>query len=517
MSDADLLRQIDEWEKESDEFYSLLKSVWEKNMRYYVGRQTDVEKIYGKFSKAVENRIFMATETMIPIATSRLPGVIVKPGDSDEVSQMNAEDLEYVLSYQFEDHDIQAMCERFLRDLVIKRYGVFKIGWNQTNDDVDLKVIDPRRIRIPRYGKTVDDLAFLIEYLELSYEQLVEQFGEAKADKVFRYENTNAPKVRKKTYSVTEVWTNDFVVWRCGSEILDKKQNPYFDYNETKNFFIHAKKPYVIKSLFETEESIIGDTDYITQMIPLQDNINIRKRQIEDISNKVANPPLLIDSDVMSEEEAANITNEPGFILYGKQAADGTKIRFEQPGNVPQYLFQDLEFTRKEFDNIWGVHSTTRGEREGRETLGGRQMLREADLGRIDLVSRQLERALDDIAEYWVQLIKLFYTDKKSFSILGQDGVRFVKEFTGAQVGNVKPMVKPGSTLKEDEESLKQLGLLLWQNKAIGLETLYDYLRLPDRRKAMNDFVQTQSGAILKPQMPTAMPAEQPQLGNLPV
>ena len=514
MSDADLLRQIDGWEKESEEFYSQLKRVWMKNMAYYVGQQTDVQNIVGKYSKAVENRIFMATETMIPIATSRLPGVIVKPGDEDEVSQMNAEDLEYVLSYQFERVGIQALCERFLRDKVIKRYGVFKIGWNQLEDDVDLKVVDPRRIRVPRYGKNIDDLAFIIEDLELSYAQLEEQFG-AKAKDVYQYQDPNALKVRKKTYSVKEVWTNDFVVWVCNKQILKKQENPYFDFkNLDKNFFNHAKKPYIIKSLFETEESIIGDTDYVSQMIPIQDNINIRKRQIEDIASKVANPPLLIDSDVMSEEEAANITNEPGFILYGKQAAEGTKIRFEQPGQVPQYLLADLQESRKEFDNIWGVHSTTRGEREGRETLGGRQLLREADLGRIDLVARQLERALDEIAEYWVQLIKLFYTDKKSFSILGEDGLRFVKQFTGKQVGNVKPMVKPGSTLKEDEASLKQLGLLLWQNKAIGLETLYEYLRLPNKKKAIDDFIQTQSGAILRPQGPQGSPTPLPDQGT---
>src|SRR3990167_9170244 len=483
MQDGKLLSQIQQWEKESDELYVVLKEVWQKNLDYYNGKQTDVDKIFGKRSKSVENRILMATETMIPIATGRLPDMIVKPGDEDEKSQMDAMDLQDILAYHFERVQIQEKAERFLRDMIVKRYGVFKAVW--TNDDIDVRVVDPRRIRIPRYGKSVDELAFLIEELEVSYEQAADLFTKAKADELFiTGEKESETKVRKKTRAILEVWTNDYVCWRSGNIILKKEPNPFFDYKEGNNFFTKAKKPYVIKSLFETEESLIGTTDYIQQHISIQDNLNTRKRQVEDIANKVANPPLLIDSDVMSEEEAANLSNEPGIIIYGKDAAKGDKVRFEQPGQIPQYLFQDIQFSRSEFDNIWGIHSTTRGEREGRETLGGRQMLREADLGRIDLLGRQLERALDEIAEYWTQLIKMFYTEEKSFTILGEDGVRFVKNFSSKKVGNVKPMVKPGSTLKDDELTIRNNAILLWQNKAIGIKTLYKMFKIPNMAEA---------------------------------
>jgi len=307
-------------------------------------------------------------------------------------------------------------------------------------------------------------------------------------------------KIREKTLSVQEVWTNETRVYRAGSLILKKESNPYWK-EDGDNIFDKPRKPYIIKSLFETNESVIGDTDYVSQMIPIQDNINKRKRQIENISGKVANPILLLDSEVMSEEEASNITNEEGFILYGKDAAKGDKVRFEAPGQLPQYLFEDLERSGREFDNIWGIHSTTRGEREpGRETATGRQIMREADLGRIDLVARQLERALDEIAEHWTQLIKLFYTEDKAFTIMGEDGIRFVKNFSGKKVGQgVKPMVKTGSTLKEDEFTIAQKAIILWQSKAIGIRTLYKMLKLPNMSEAVDDFIQTQSGQILQP------------------
>jgi hypothetical protein len=226
----------------------------------------------------------------------------------------------------------------------------------------------------------------------------------------------------------------------------------------------------------------------------------------------------MIDSNVMSEEEAANITNEEGLILYGNGAADGSKIRFQSPGNVPNETFIDLQNSRNEFDNIWGIHSTTRGEREGKETLGGRQLLRAADLGRIDLVARQLERALDEIAEYWTQLIKLFYTEDRAFSIISEDGVRFIKNFSSKNVGkDVRPMVMAGSTLPKDEITLRQEAIQLWTLKAIGIRTLYKRLKIPNMTEAIDDFIQTQSGQILAPQepnvplippQPTAQPAQ---------
>jgi len=527
MSDEKLLAQIKEWETESDSAYSDLKTIWEQNMDYYKGFQTGVKMIRGKQSRAVENRIFMATETMIPIATSRLPDIEVRSGDEDEQSQMNANELQDILGYHMERLRIQELAEQFLRFMIIYRYGVFKIDWDKEQDDVSLLVRNPKRIRVPKFGGSVDRLAFVLEELELGYNQIKEQFGESIAKKVLEANPAKTEEqVRQKTFSILEVWTNEFVAWKSGDVILDKKQNPFFDFDNRKaNFFDKPKKPYIIKSLFTTDETLIGDTDYIQQMISIQDNINTRKRQIEDIIAKVANPPLLIDSDVMAEEQAANITNEAGLILYGKQAADGTKVRFEQPGQVPNYMFLDLEASRTQFDNIWGIHSTTRGEREGRETLGGRQLLKAADLGRIDLIARQLERALDEIAEWFTQLVKLFYTEQKSFSIAGEDGTIFIKDFTGNKIGaNTKLRVIAGSTLPKDEITQRQEAIDLWQLKALGVRTLYKRLRMPNTQAAIDDFIETQSGKIMQQgaggaptgamggMPPTAAPPVQPQI-----
>ena len=79
LDDATILHIIEGWEQESQEFYGNLERIWEENLLYYKGIQTDVQKIRGKHSKSVENRIFMAVETEIPLVTGRLPDAVVKP------------------------------------------------------------------------------------------------------------------------------------------------------------------------------------------------------------------------------------------------------------------------------------------------------------------------------------------------------------------------------------------------------------------------------------------------------
>lgn len=522
LTDEELLKQISAWEKESEEYYEVLKRIWARNLDYYKGIQTDVDRIYGKESKAVENRIWMAVETMIPIATSRLPDIVVRSENEDEQSQMDAQDLQDILGFHMERVGMQELAERFLRDMAVKRYGVLKAVWDKDKDDVGVRLVDPRRIRVPKYGKNICELKYIIEDLELSYEQIESEFGKDKAEELNKTSTKDSEmKKRKQTFSVKEVWTSGYRAFATDTKILKKEKNPYWR-KSGKNFLEEARMPYVIKSLFHTEESVIGDTDYIQQTIPIQDNINIIKRRIENLARKIANAPLLIDSDVMSEEQASAITNEEGIIIYGKDAASGTKIRFEQPGQIPQYLFQELQLSRQEFDNIWGVHSTTRGERQGRETLGGRKLLRQGDLGRIDGISRQFERAMDEVAELWTQMIMMFYTDEKSFSILGEDGVRFIRKFKGDKVGNVRLVVKPGSTLPRDEITIHDEAIQLWQQKAIGVRTLYKMLRLPDVQGAMDDFIDTQSGRILQqgqsqagqvmpPGTPTGLPGLSPE------
>ena len=318
MSNEQLYAQAKLWIDESESYFNTFKKDIEKNIEYYKGNQTDVGKIYGNVSKAVENRIWMASEHTIAMATSRIPEIVTRSIDEAEASQQEAYDTQEVLNYHMERLDMRFKSERFVRDMIVKRFGVFKVFWNKETDDVDCEWRDARRIRVPKFGVDLNAAKYVIEELEMSYEGIEDYFGEDVAEKLLNLPRDVNNQIRPKNFKVYEIWTNDFVVWIAGSGVLKKQTNPYYDYSNKKNNFLNRpRKPFVIKSLFELDEAIIGSTDYVQQVIPEQDAINKRKRQIEDIVEKVSNPYLLVDSQTMTEEEASNITNEPGSILYG--------------------------------------------------------------------------------------------------------------------------------------------------------------------------------------------------------
>src|SRR3990172_5772394 len=184
MSKEQVYAQGKAWIDESESYYNTFKGDIEKNLLYYKGIQTDVDKIYGNVSKAVENRMWMASEHTISMATSRIPEIVTRSLDESEMSQQEAYETQEVLNYQMERLDMRAKSERFVRDMIVKRYGVFKVFWNKETDDVDCEWRDARRIRVPKFGVDLQSARYIIEELEMSYEGIVDYFGEEVALKL---------------------------------------------------------------------------------------------------------------------------------------------------------------------------------------------------------------------------------------------------------------------------------------------------------------------------------------------
>jgi len=511
LTDDELEILISGWIKETSSYFEILKDIIKKNIEYYKGNQTDVSNIRGNNSKAVENRIFMGIETIVPIITSQPPDMVCEAPDDSEKGNISASRLQRALMYHYERVGIKKVSERWIRDLIIKRFAVLKPFWNAQTDDVDVKVIDPRRIKFPKYGSSVDELPYTIEDLEMSYPSVRDFFGEEVAkDLLKRIPTTDRDEMKKRkvTFTIQEVWTNDMVIWRTPGKILKKEKNIYYDFvDSNKNFFTYARKPFIIDSIFQTDETIIGDTDLVVQTIPIQDNINKRKRQIEDIAAKVANPPLLIDSDVMDEETASTITNEAGIIVYGKDVAQPGKVRFETPGQLPSYLFEDLLSSRNEFDNIFGTHSTTRGVAGGK-TLGQDILAKQSDMGRIDLVKRRFDYAIGELAGWWTQLMKMNYDEARFIRISGELGV--IEKFTISDIENgVKVLVKSGTAIPQDEVSIRQEATNLFQLGVLDPLTLYEKLKFPDVAGTFKRLADFRTGKLFGEVSGTgAMPAE---------
>jgi len=486
-SDEELLGIAVAWHEESKKYHDELEKIWKQNENYYKGNQTFMEKVPSDMSNAVQNQIFMGVETVIPIITANSPQFISEPPEESDVSIRYATALQKVLGIQYETQDVRTSGEMIMRHMIIYRLGCWKVFWDDKIDDWNHKYVRPQRLYFP---KVAIELPYIMEQVDITAEEFRETWGDEKFKKFLEHGGQEFdPNLLDKVqgiWTIWEIWTKDMVFWKHGGLIIDKKENPYYDFNNKKNnHFNEPKIPYILASAFRLGSSPVGDTDLIQQTIPIQDTINVTNRLIINNASKTGNAQWYIDSEVMSEEEAnTKITNSCGLIIYGANVANPNMLRRDPPPALPNYIPELKIMAERAFDNIFGTHSTTRGERGQEETLGGRILLKQADLGRIDLLVREFERVVAVLGNWGTQLMKLNYRKKRTFRSYGETGITFVELMSDMIEKGVKVVIKSGTTLPTDELSKRREAMELWGMGALDPVTLFERLKFPNPEEA---------------------------------
>ena len=503
----DLLRTFETWLKESQTYHDQLLKVQKVSQEYYIGNQTDRDLITSN-TNTVENRIFEAVETIVPIVTAHAHQFQVLPGSEDDDAMKRANNLQKVLSRKYETIEMQKKLEETTRHLLCYRFGVMKWEWSYEKDDVDVRTIDPRMILVPRMKLDPHDLPYKIEIQEYTKKEMEEYFPDSKIDELAPESNIDIGKREtssNKLYRVYEVWTPEMVAWFCSKKLLEKKANPYYDFEGEEKAYIKkdkkkgasiAKKlvfsnifdrptdPYVFFTTYNVGEDPLGSISLVEVGIPIQDAINKQKRSIIDNLRRMGNGQVYIDSDAMSQEEADNITDEVGLIIRGEGVASQNKIKREPGTPLPTAHFSNLQHSETIFDNIMGVHGATRGAGGG-NTLGQDIISRQQDFTRVDLITRVLNRGVARLAMGLVQLMKMFYTETQVVKIIGEEGaVEFVRLNKDDINDYIEIIVKSGDNLPMDKVSLRTEAVQLWQLGALDPVTLFERLDFPNPAKA---------------------------------
>lgn len=528
--DGELVAIANSWEKESSTYHDeLATKVWKPNEDYYFGIQTELDRIPSDLSNTVQNQIFMGVETVVPIMTANPPQFVAQPPEESDQSVKYADKLQTILSALYDTKDIRTKGEMLMRHMIIYRFGCWKVYWDYEENDCNVKYVRPKRLYFP---KVTTELPYLMEKVDITADEFKDVFGEAKfkiflQDRGEKVEDEQLPKIQG-LYTIWEVWTPKMVFWKSGTIIIDKRKNPHYDFEDKKaNHFVSPKIPYIIASAFRLGNEPIGETDLLQQTIPIQDVINVSSRLIINNANKTGNTQWFVDNSVMSEEEAkTKITNSPGLVVYGGGVANQNLMRRDSPPPLPAYIENLKIASERAFDNIFGTHSTTRGERGQQETLGGRMLLKQADIGRIDLLVREYERCVAELGNWFVQLMKINYVAKKTFVYYGESGTQFIDLETDMIQSGVKIIVKSGTTLPTDELSKRREALELWSLNALDPTTLYERLKFPNPEETAQKLQAWRTGQLAQEaaikgqgqeqgrQVPP-MPSPQTELGRM--
>jgi len=157
------------------------------------------------------------------------------------------------------------------------------------------------------------------------------------------------------------------------------------------------------------DNSLYDDTGIIQQAIPLQEAANKLERQIIDLNE---GQKRVWATSGITEKVATQLVNETGDILVQLQGGNVKEQILEvKSGRPDSVMINNLTHLLNEIDNIIGMHSTTRGESNQAETLGGRKLLKGADMGRLDLIVRNIEQVVEKWYLAYLHMIKVYSED----------------------------------------------------------------------------------------------------------
>lgn len=500
ITDDELLSLKKKWESAWTTYYQEIEKSQNENERYWLGKQyMDVQAATNQ-RPLIDNRIFSSLETFLPIATRQNPEPLVTANNTEDGEEL-ADKVTKVLAYQTDIQRLRLKLKKVTRFWALYYLGVAKVGWDKTEDDIKTVVIRPQKLILDP-SSTIDEDGYTGEYIgeyrEDQAKTLVVRFPGKKDLFEKKVDGNMDTKIR-----YLEWWTDEYVFWTLEENVLGKAKNPHWNYpqedkrmdefgveqvtnTDGKNHFSAPKKPYVFLSVFNIGLHPLDDTSLIVQSLPLQDLVNKRMRQTDKNVDGM-NGGAVVSGDHFSMEEAAQVSEalRKGATVWVPNGDINAAYRRDQGMPLPTDVFNQLIDARQAIDTAFGTHGTTRGEKSGPETASGRIILKGSDESRIGFISDYLEQFTDQIYNWWVQLMCVYYDEPHVAVIIGEDKA---KEYIDLQKEefNSKLLisVREGSLIPKDPLIKRNEALDLWNAKAIDPIELFKRLDFPNPSEA---------------------------------
>jgi len=528
-SDSDLNQLINNRWKSSDSLWEVVRRVYKQNTALYDMEYYDKDRMPEYLTRVAikqfrvrSNRIFTDTEAVINALIANPPVPNLLPNRDTPEAKALAQKQEKFFMRRYEDLNVKETMRKGYRNLYFGRLFVVKVFWNFKTNDFDVKALDPRQVRVSSKATKEIESEFAIEEVPETLEGLIARFPLKKEEilKKFGYKDEKQVSINNPDLVYREAWIYDHVIFQYDqSLILGKMRNPYWDWDglmmtpeemeqlenlqdnpearrmflngikisqdERKeqagdnpkaayyyNYFDVPRKPYIFGTVLNNEQTPIGRTDFINEAAPLQEAVDRRKRQFDE-NAELMNGIIKVDAGVMSKEDAQKLRYETSGIIYGKGVATGVSRETGQP--LPQFMYQDMQDSRMEIDNIMAASSAFRGERQGEETKAGRLALIDQSFLRLNELVQLGDFISREMFAWFYQLAKLRYTTMHYAKTLGKaDAMEIIGLQQDDFENGVDIRVIPGKSLPEDKQFQFQLAQ---QDVQKGILSPIDYFK----------------------------------------
>ena len=511
--DRELIGNFKRWANESISYWNNkagydLENVRKNNEKYYLGKQIDRSKLYDYQVPYEDNQIFVGVQSIIAYVSGQAPNCEIVPENDETQSEVVADDLETAVNIHSQRHKLEDKIKIAAKNMYLKRLGVLKLKWDELAKDIVPVAVDPNKLLLDKDCDLGEEPRFILERCTDSVAELFRLFPKKKSAiiKALGRERVT-PKLLSQVVDYNEVWFTDesateydereCVAWYFGDLLLEKSKNPNYLYSKEglsiDNFLDAPTKPYVFFNYLNDGSSLIDQSSPLEQAIPLQDVLNKRGRQIVENAD-TANSLLVLKSGSISDEEANNITRDPNQILMlDTETGQPLQSAFGEiaPHLLPNYVLQDKQDLKQNIHNILGTPSQFRGSDQNQDiTLGQSQMIRSQAAGRQEEIVREVENGLDRYFRLLVQMMKVFYDEKMSFSTRDNDGKFVYVQLSRESMPNIAHIsISKGSLIKPDKQRKEDIAMGMAKLGLIDPYNLFKDLGLTDADKRYESLV----------------------------
>lgn len=491
MSDAQIIELTSNWKRIYNTYYSDIEGSQTLAFGYWIGKQDsdEAEQVQGN-RPMVDNLIFEAVETFIPIATRANPDPMVTADPSDLGQQM-AHDLKEAIVREADRMKLRKVLKKMLRLWIIYKLGVIELTYNNQLERIEIESINPKLMIFDRDGWIDEAGLFRGEYLgrkkKNTAEKLIELFPKKKEIIMEKAKGKLGTKIEYTSWwyhGTDNFYTMDENV------VLGKFKNPHWNYDSPEgniqgtNHLDEPTAPYVFLSIFSTGLQPHDETSLISQNIGLQDMVNRRYRQIDDNVRKMNNG-LVVSSDFTLEQASqASAALARGIAIRAASKDVSTSVmRLPAPALPPQ-LFEMLNDGRQQIKNIFGTSGSSPQGLDNQDTVRGKILVNQLDTSRIGGgITEYLEQVAATVYNYWVQMMFVHWTDPHYFVASGAVGganLISLKNTNFLLLKSLDITVKEGSLIPKDPLTQRNEAMDLWSANAIDPINLGKRLDMAD-------------------------------------
>ncbi len=487
--------------------YSVYYSDVEKKQKlaydYWLGKQKvdPLETIDGYAT--VDNQIFPALETFLPIANRANPDPVVQANGDPEGVELS-KNIKNALVDWADKQKLRMKLKKGTRNWALSLVGVWQMSYNVLTDEIDCEVVKVKDLYLDPDGHWDESMLFTGDWIgrkkKLSAGTLKGMFPKAEAAIVAQ----SAGNMSKKLDCEEWWYKGTDIFWFIGDECVGTYKNPNWNYDgemkrtdpdtqeeisvpiigRNHKFGRNAPQfPYIGLVIFNTDEGPHDETSLIIQNIPMQDVVNKRFRQIDKNADSQNNGALASGTSFTKEQaaEASTFLRKGGTVWVPTGDVNGAWKRDAAP-QLPADIFQQLNDAREEVRNSFGTSGSTAQGVQQEDTVRGKIMVNQADSSRIGGgVTESIEQVADTIYNFVIQFMYVYYDEPHFVSAMGQNGAAETISIRNSDfTQDVSVTVKDGSLIPKDPLTERNEAMDLWTAQAIGLPELYSRLDFAD-------------------------------------